>query len=101
MYTFKEPGFMPHKNDDHYSYREKSCQTEGLTAVFQIFPRPLRIFSGLIGQLLTHTPQASWIAIPMAGAAPLHAISLMDFAPNGPSGSSTSIRTLLKSSGAS
>ena len=46
----------------------------------QIFPSFLRIFSGVIGQLSIQTPQASWIAIPMAGAAPLQAISEIDLA---------------------
>ena len=43
-------------------------------------------------------PQASWMAMPIAGAAPLQAISEMDLAPNGPSLSSTSMSTDLKSS---
>ena len=41
------------------------------------------------------------MAMPMAGAAPLQAISEMDFAPKGPKSSLTSISTDLKSSGAS
>ena len=64
-----------------------------------IFPSLRRIFSGVMGQLSIQTPTASWIAIPMAGAAPLQAISEMDFAPKGPSWSSTSISTALNSSG--
>ena len=64
-----------------------------MDVLIQIFPSFLRIFSGVIGQLSIQTPQASWIAIPMAGAAPLHAISEIDLAPNGPYSSFTSIST--------
>ena len=51
----------------------------------QNFPRALRRLSEFIGHLRSQTPQASWIAMLMAGAAPLQAISEIDFAPYGPS----------------
>ncbi len=46
-------------------------------------PSSCSSFSGVIGQERIQTPQASWMAMPMAGAAPLQAISEMDFAPKG------------------
>ena len=67
----------------------------------QNFPRPFSIFSPVIGHERTHTPVASAIAIAIAGAAPLQAISDIDLAPNGPNLSFMSISSARKSSGAS
>jgi len=47
----------------------------------------IRIFSGVIGSSLCHTPVALYMACAIAGAGVLITISPIDLAPKGPVGS--------------
>ena len=48
---------------------------------------PIRIFSGVNGTVLCHTPVALYIACARAGAGVFITISPIDFTPKGPDGS--------------